>query len=108
MHKFHENRAAVELIDLFVKYFIINCANRIEELLKTCEEELCRIEELNRMPTSDEQIDPLHFKVLINIIKRLYEADTPHLKKLAEQFFCIEFVRFLNLFVYNTVFLRDI
>jgi hypothetical protein len=96
MHKFHENHAAVELIDVFLKYFIIHCPTRIQTLFNNCEEELGKIEELTLMPTpnSDEQIAryPLHFKVLLNIITRLYGSDTSQLKRLAKQFFTSDLV----------------
>lgn len=90
MHKFHEHHASAELIDVFVKYFIINCASRIQDLLNVCEDKL------SNMPSSDadEESDryPLHFQVLLKIITRLYESDTPQLKKLSEQFFSSDFV----------------
>lgn len=95
MHKFHENHAAVELIDLFIKHFIIHCPNRLQELFNICEEELGCIEEFNLGASYiDDPIDkyPLHFKILLNLIKRLYDAQTPQLVNLAKQFFTSDFV----------------
>lgn len=91
MHKFHESCASVELIDLFIKHFIIHCPNRLQELFNVCEEELCCIEELS---VSDDQIGrySLNFKILLTIIKRLYEAQTPQLNRLSKHFFSSDFV----------------
>lgn len=95
IHRFHENPAAVELIDLFMKHFIIHCPDRLQEIFNICEEELCHIEEMEAAnSTRVEQIDKysLHFKVFINLITKLYEESTPQLVILARQFFVSDFV----------------
>jgi hypothetical protein len=100
MHKFHENYAAVELIDLFVKHFIIHCPNRVQELFNTCEDELDCMEEVDVNSVDQADRCPLHFKVLLNLITRLYEGKTPQLVALAKQFFNLDFVS-LSLYSIN-------
>ena len=96
IHRFHENVAAVELIDLFIKQFIIHCPDRLQEMFNICEEELCCIEEMDPSYVAIDQIDkyPLHFKFLLNLITRLYEGQTSQLTNLARQFFTSEYVGF--------------
>lgn len=92
IHKFHENYAAVELIDLFIKHFIIHCPNRLQELFNICEEELCCIEDATYILSDQVEKYSLHFKVFLNLITRLYDAQTPQLNNLAKQFFVSDFV----------------
>lgn len=95
IHRFHQNPAAVELIDLFMKHFIIHCPDRLQEIFNICEEELSHLEELEAATSARiDQIDKysLNFKVFINLITKLYEESTPQLVTLARQFFVPDFV----------------
>ncbi|KAI6189575.1 hypothetical protein M3Y97_00023300 [Aphelenchoides bicaudatus] len=98
IHRFHENVAAVELIDTFMKHFIIHCPDRLHEIFNVCEEELAHIEELEANHAQVDLTDKysLNFKVFLNLITRLYEESTPQLILLARQFFVSDFEHLCN------------
>ncbi|KAI6180707.1 hypothetical protein M3Y98_00750200 [Aphelenchoides besseyi] len=92
---FHSYTRSIEVIDCFLKYFIIYCQGKLQEMFSISEEELEKLEmELEQNGTIGTQHDfSMHFKVFLFLIQRLYDEDeNEQLVQYSRQFFMPEYV----------------
>ncbi|CAD5212487.1 unnamed protein product [Bursaphelenchus okinawaensis] len=83
----YKYQSSIELIDKCLKDFIVYCPEKVQEMFSVCEEEVIIMEDPDLHKMHELKDFPLHFKVLLNIIREMYDEDTEQLVQLSLQFF---------------------
>ncbi|CAD5216866.1 unnamed protein product [Bursaphelenchus xylophilus] len=79
--------SSIEVIDKCIKDFIVYCPERVQQMFSICEEEVIIMDDPDLHKLHDLKDFPLNFKVLLNIIREIYEGDTDLVRNLSQQFF---------------------
>jgi len=89
---FHEIEVCMDVIDSFVKNFLSYFPEKFHELLNLCEEEIHTL-----APLEDERKKPrMYYLKFLGIVARAYNANTPKIQGLCDQFTMPNFIGLEN------------